>query len=49
MRTRSSLKAGGILLYLARQQQPRALGAAGFVHVERLLDKGGMALYSALA
>lgn len=37
------------LLYLERQQQPRALGAAGFVHIERLLDKGGMALYRALA
>lgn len=37
------------LLYLERQQQPRALRAAGFVHVERLLDKGGMALYRALA
>lgn len=37
------------LLYLERQQQPRALRAASFVHVERLLDKGGMALYRALA
>jgi SAM-dependent methyltransferase len=37
------------LLYLERQQQPRTLRAAGFAHVERLLDKGGMALYRALA
>jgi SAM-dependent methyltransferase len=37
------------VLYLERQQQPRALRAAGFVHIERLLDKGGMALYSAIA
>lgn len=37
------------LLYLERQLQPRALRAAGFVHIERLLDKGGMALYRAFA
>lgn len=37
------------VLYLERRQQPRALRAAGFVHVERLLDKGGMALYRAVA
>jgi SAM-dependent methyltransferase len=37
------------LLYLERQQQPCALQAAGFVHVERLLDRGGMALYRAVA
>ena len=63
MRTRASLKTGGLLLYcdhyrgklknpllyLDRQQQPHALRAAGFVHVERLLDKGGMALYRAIA
>jgi len=36
------------VLYLERQQQPRKLRAAGFVRVERLLDKGGMALYSAI-
>ena len=37
------------ILYLERQQQPRALRAAGFVHIVRLLDRGGMALYSASA
>lgn len=37
------------VLYLGRQQQPRALRDAGFVNVKRLLDKGGMALYSAIA
>jgi hypothetical protein len=37
------------VLYLERQQQPRTLRAAGFVHIERLLDRGGMALYSAIA
>jgi SAM-dependent methyltransferase len=36
------------ILYLERQQQPRTLSAAGFVHIERLLDRGGMALYSAI-
>jgi len=37
------------VLYLERQQQPRALRTAGFVHIVRLLDKGGMALYWAVA
>ncbi len=37
------------VLYLERQQQPRMLRATGFVHVECLLDKGGMALYRAIA
>ena len=37
------------VLYLERQRQPRTLRAAGFVHIERLLDRGGMALYSAIA
>ena len=37
------------LLYLRRQEQPRALIAAGFVHIDRLLDKEGMALYRAVA
>ncbi len=37
------------VLYLERQRQPHALREAGFVHVKRLLDKGGMALYSATA
>jgi len=33
-------------LYLNREDQPRALETAGFTGVRRLLDKGGMALYS---
>jgi len=37
------------VLYLERQEQPRTLRAAGFVHVERIFDKGGMALYRAIA
>ena len=36
-------------LYLQRHEHPQILRAAGFVHVDRLLDKGGMALYSARA
>ena len=34
-------------LYLNPEEQPRALETAGFINVRRLLDKGGMALYSA--
>lgn len=34
-------------LVLERAEQPQVLRAAGFVHVELLLDEGGMALYSA--
>jgi SAM-dependent methyltransferase len=37
------------LLYLRRQEQPQALRRAGYVRVDRLLDKAGMALYRALA
>ena len=44
---RGSLK--NPLLYLRKQEQPRALRGAGFTHIERLLDKGGMALYQAVA
>src|SRR5690348_6256249 len=34
-------------LYLARDEQPLALAAAGFTNIERVLDEGGMALYRA--
>jgi SAM-dependent methyltransferase len=34
-------------LMLKREEQPRALEAAGFCDIVLLLDKGGMALYSA--
>jgi SAM-dependent methyltransferase len=37
------------VLYLERNAQPRALSAAGFVRIDRILDKGGMALYRAIA
>ena len=37
------------VLYLRRQEQPQTLRSLGFVHVDRLLDKGGMALYRAVA
>ncbi len=37
------------LLYLERNAPPRALQDAGFAHIERILDKGGMALYRAIA
>ena len=37
------------VLYLEREEQSRVLRAIGFVHVTRILDKGGMALYRALA
>ena len=36
-------------LYLGRQEQVQTLRSSGFVHVDRLLDKGGMALYRAVA
>lgn len=37
------------MLYLEREAQKRALQTAGFVNIKRLLDKGGMALYRAIA
>jgi SAM-dependent methyltransferase len=44
---RGSLK--NPVLYLERQRQPETLREAGFVNVKRILDKGGMALYGAVA
>jgi SAM-dependent methyltransferase len=37
------------VLYLERHAQGRALSTAGFINIRRLLDKGGMALYRAIA
>jgi cyclopropane fatty-acyl-phospholipid synthase-like methyltransferase len=33
-------------LFVSREAQPKALQAAGFVRVQRILDEGGMALYA---
>jgi len=32
-------------LFVSREAQPKALQAAGFIGVRRILDEGGMALY----
>ena len=36
-------------LFLEREAQPRVLRDAGFRNIKRLLDRGGMALYRAIA